>query len=54
MVADPNKVVGETDTGAPYHALAVAPQRQAEGVVDSIVFGASDGGDHHRPQRDER
>ena len=44
VVADPNKVVAETDTGAPYHALAVAPQRQAEGVVDSIVFGASDGG----------
>ena len=44
VVADPNKVVGETDTGVPYHALAVAPQRQAEGVVDSIAFGASDGG----------
>ena len=44
VVADPNKVVAETDTGAPYHALAVAPQRQAEGVVDSIVFGAADGG----------
>ena len=24
VVADPNKVVAETDTGAPYHALAVA------------------------------
>ncbi len=44
VVADPNKVVAETDTGVPYHALAVAPQRQAEGVVDSIAFGASDGG----------
>jgi predicted membrane-bound dolichyl-phosphate-mannose-protein mannosyltransferase len=40
-MADPNRVVGETDTGAPYHALAVASQRQSEGVVDSIVFGAS-------------
>ena len=44
VVADPNKVVAETETDAPYHALAVAPQRQAEGVVDSIAFGASDGG----------
>ena len=44
VVADPNKVVAETDTGAPYHALAVAPQRRQEGVLDSIVFGAADGG----------
>ena len=44
VVADPNKVVAETETEAPYHALAVAPQRQRKGVVDSIAFGASGGG----------
>ena len=38
VVADPNKVVGETDLDAPATALAVAPQRTAETRVQSVVF----------------
>jgi predicted membrane-bound dolichyl-phosphate-mannose-protein mannosyltransferase len=43
VVADPNKVVAETDTGEPYRALAVASQRQEVGVAESIAFGAGAG-----------
>ncbi|HEX6475307.1 MAG TPA: phospholipid carrier-dependent glycosyltransferase, partial [Candidatus Limnocylindria bacterium] len=41
VVANPNQVVSETDTGLPYRALAVATQRQSVGVAESIAFGAA-------------
>ena len=44
VVADPNKVVGGTDLGAPATAIAVAPQRTAQSRPSSIVF-TSDGTD---------
>jgi Gpi18-like mannosyltransferase/predicted membrane-bound dolichyl-phosphate-mannose-protein mannosyltransferase len=41
VVADPNKLIAETSTGAPFSALAVASQRRDVRVVESIVFGGA-------------
>jgi predicted membrane-bound dolichyl-phosphate-mannose-protein mannosyltransferase/Gpi18-like mannosyltransferase len=41
VLADPNKVVGETDLDVPATVMAVAPQRTAETRPESIVFTSS-------------
>ncbi len=41
VVADPNKVIAEDSTPQPWTAMAVASQRRANGIAESVVFGAS-------------
>jgi len=41
--ADPNRVLGSTELDAPATALAVVPQRSAEGRLASMVFTAAGG-----------
>ncbi|MEP6470054.1 MAG: phospholipid carrier-dependent glycosyltransferase [Chloroflexota bacterium] len=41
VVADPNKVIAETSSGAAFKALAVASQRKSTGIAESIVFGGA-------------
>ena len=41
VLADPNKVIDQAPSDAPWTAMAVASQRRAFGIAESIVFGAS-------------
>ncbi|HEX6654827.1 MAG TPA: phospholipid carrier-dependent glycosyltransferase, partial [Candidatus Limnocylindria bacterium] len=41
VAADPNKVIGQASVPAPFTAMAVASQRDEDGIAESVVFGAS-------------
>ena len=41
VVADPNKVIGEESVGQAWTAMVVAAERSANGISESIAFGAS-------------
>jgi predicted membrane-bound dolichyl-phosphate-mannose-protein mannosyltransferase len=41
VVADPNKVVGQTGLDAPFTAMAVASEREQDAIAESVAFGAS-------------